>query len=84
MSTGINCHRVADVNITMDKYWAEIQVSDAEGEKLDLTLFFGSNAKGKYGTVQSNEDKQEEMYLALLQFHDRLGDRLKELKKDMA
>ena len=82
MSIGVNCHSVTDVNITMDKYWAEIQVSDAEGEKLDLTLFF--NAKAKYGTVQSDEDKQEEMYLALLQFHDRLGDRLKELKKDMA
>ncbi len=43
MSTGINCHCVTDVNIKLDKFWAEIEVSDADGEKLDLTLFFGSN-----------------------------------------
>lgn len=80
MSTGINCHCVTDVNIKLDKFWAEIEVSDADGEKLDLTLFFGSNTQGKYGSFQSDEDRQEELYLTLLQFHDRLGDRLKELK----
>ena len=84
MSTGINCHCVTDVNIKMDKFWAEIEVSDADGEKLDLTLFFGSNTEGKYGSFQSDEDRQEQLYLTLLQFHDRLGDRLKELKDNMA
>jgi len=84
MSTDINCHRVTDVNIKLGNRWAELDVSDADGEKLYLTLFFGSNGKNKYGTFQTDEDRQEEMYLALLQFHDRLGDRLKELKKNMA
>jgi len=84
MSTGINCHCVTDVNIKLDKFWAEIEVSDADGEKLDLTLFFGSNTEGKYGSFQSDEDRQEQLYLTLLQFHDRLGDRLKELKDNMA
>lgn len=76
MSANIHCHRVSEVNITLDSYWADLEIYDADGEKTDLTLFFG--------TGRSDEDRQEELYLTMLQFHDRLGDRLKELKKNMS
>ena len=76
MSTNISCHRVTDVNITLDGHWADLEITDSDGEKTDLTLFCGASRNAK--------DRQEETYLVLLQLHDRLGKSLKQLKKEMS
>jgi len=76
MSTNISCHGVTDVNITLDSHWADLEITDRDGEKTDLTLFCGAS--------RNDKDRQEETYLVLLQLHDRLGQSLKQLKKDMS
>lgn len=76
MSANIHCHRVSDVDITLDSYWADLEITDKDGEKTNFTLFFGAG--------WSDEDRQKELYLTMLQLHDRLGKSLKQLKKEMS